>query len=87
MQCLVFRYYNINLLLYGADQFKLDRTCVWHGLDMIHFFILLLCNQHVYARLMTSNLQLRALVYTLDMFADGCTHVRNTYAKFELCAF
>ena len=28
---------------YGTAQFKLDRTCVQHGLDMTHFFISQAC--------------------------------------------
>ena len=40
----------------------------------------------VHASLMTSNLLFKALVYILDMCTQFEVHVRNTRAKFELCA-
>ena len=52
---------------YGTAQFKLDRTCVQHGLDMTHFSFHTRASLRVHARLVMSNLPCKALVYALDM--------------------
>ena len=52
---------------YGTAQFKLDRTRVQHGLNTTRFSFHTHASVSVHARLMTSNLPCKALVYALDM--------------------
>ena len=47
--------------MYGIAQFKLDRPRVQQGHDMTRFLF------HTHARLVTSKLPCKALVYTLDV--------------------
>ena len=55
------------LIIYGTAQFKLDRTCVQHGLDMTHFSFHTRASIHVHTRLMTLNLPCKTLMYALDV--------------------
>ena len=55
------------LIKYGTAQFKLNRIRMQHGLNTICFLFYMHASMHVYARLMTSNLSFKALVYTLDV--------------------
>ena len=52
---------------YGTAQFKLDRTCVQQGHDTTCFSFHMHASLYVHARLVTSNLPCKALVYALDM--------------------
>ena len=52
---------------YGTAQFKLDRTHMQQGHDMTHFSFHMRASLRVQARLVTSNLPCKALVYALDM--------------------
>ena len=67
---------NAQVKTYGTDQFTLDRTHVQYGLDMTRFSFLMCASMHVDARLMTSNLPCKALVYALDVCVTvcRCTH-------------
>ena len=56
----------------ATAQFKLDRTRVQHGLNMTCFTFCTHASMRVHARLMTSNLSFRALVYTLDVCTTVC---------------
>ena len=69
------------MLLYGTAQFKLDRTRVWHGLDMTHFFILQAAIMRVHARLMTSNLLCKAIVYALEYTCMSGAHTPSLVIK------
>ena len=60
----------------ATAQFKLERTCVQHGLDTTHFSFHTHASMHVHARLMTSNLLCKALVYALDMCTTVCRCMR-----------
>ena len=53
---------------YGTAQFKPKRTCVWHGLDMIHFSFCIYASTHEDARSMMLNLLIRASIRTLDTY-------------------
>ena len=53
--------------IYTTAQFKLDRTCVQHGLNTRHFSFYTRASMHVHARLMTPNLPCITLVYALDV--------------------
>ena len=67
--------------MYSTAQFKLDRTCMQHGLDATCFSFHTRASMRVHARLMTSNLPCIALMYALDM----CTmHACMAHAKFGL---
>ena len=51
----------------GTAQFKLDRTHVQQGHDTTHFSFRMHASLRVHARLVTSNLPCKALVYALDV--------------------
>ena len=51
----------------GTAQFKLDRISVQQGHDMTPFSFHTHASLHVHARLVTSKLPCKALVYTLDV--------------------
>ena len=53
--------------MYGTAQFKLDRTRMQQGHNMTRFSFHTHASLHVHARLVTSNLPCKALVYTLDV--------------------
>ena len=58
---------NIIPLNYITAQFKLDKTCVQHGLKTTCFSFHTRASMHVHTRLMMSNLPRIALVYALNM--------------------
>ena len=58
---------NIIPLNYITAQFKLDKTCVQHGLKTTCFSFHTRASMHVHTRLMMSNLPRIALVYVLNM--------------------
>ena len=62
--------------IYGTAQFKIDRTRMRHGLDTTHFSFYMHASMRVHARLMTSNLLCKSLVYALDMCTTVCRSMR-----------
>ena len=52
---------------YGTAQFKLDRTHMQQGNDTTRFSFCMCASLRVHARLVTSNLPCKALVYALDV--------------------
>ena len=58
-----------------------EHTCSIHGLDMIRFSFCMHASMRVHARLMTSNLPCKTLVYTLDM----CTTVSRCTLACQEC--
>ena len=66
---------------YGIAQFKLDRTCMQHGLDTTHFSFHMHASMRVHTRLMTSNLLYKALMYALDV----CTTVYRCMRVYQKC--
>ena len=56
------------MLYYGTAQFKLDRARMQQGHDTTHFSFRTRASLHMHARLVTSNLPCKALVYALDVF-------------------
>ena len=75
--------------MYGTAQFKLDRIRMWHGLNTTHFSFYTHASMRVHARLMTSNLSFKALMYALDMckIVCRCTHAcqEHTYQSWIVC--
>ena len=65
-----------HILKYSIAQFKLDKTCVQHGLNATRFSFHTCASMHVHTRLMTSNLPCIALVYTLDVCTTVCKCMR-----------
>ena len=53
--------------IYSTAQFKLDSTHVQQEHDMTHFLFHTRASLHVHARLVTSNLPCKVLMYALDV--------------------
>ena len=59
--------WNCSLASYGTAQFKLDSTCVQQGHDTTSLSFQARASLRVHARLVTSNLPCKALMYAPDM--------------------
>ena len=65
----------VYICVYSTAQFKLDRTRMQQGHDTTHFSFHMRASLRVHARLMTSSLPCKALVYALDV----CTMYTGVY--------
>ena len=57
----------VSHIIYGTARFKLDSARVQQGHNTTHFSFLTHASLHVHARLVTSKLTCKALVYALDV--------------------